>query len=195
MKSVNYLIIKAEVTHKEQEGSIILQTRFENQGKAKQFFPIVAVPERLKGQAEVGDMLCVHFNIVVFDRRNGVNKKGKYYIKDDMYIVPDDMAHFILREDGSIKFFEDDCLIDGILGNDEVVLDSGIVLPDVRESIQKKQDLMRGTVYAKSDAMHDVEIGDKVRLSDHSDYEIEFPDGTKRWFVNYNSMLYKYEDG
>ena len=133
-------------------------------------------------------------NVVVFDRRNGVNLKGRYFIKDSMYIVPDDMLHFVIKKDGEIIFFEDDCIIEkGKIGRDEVVTKSGIILPDVRDRIEKKHDLMEGVVYAKSAHMHDVEIGDMVRLADHSDYEIEFPDGEVRWFVQYKDVLYKYE--
>ena len=194
MRSAKYIIVEAKVTHKEKEGSIILQTRFENQNKALQFFPVVAVPDKYKGIIEVGDTACVHFNVVVFDSRNGVNLKGKYFVKDSMYIVPDDMLHFVIKKDGEIVFFEDNCIIEqGKIGRDEITTAAGIILPDVRAKIEKKHDLMEGVVYAKSAHMHDVEIGDKVRLADHSDYEIEFPDGEIRWFVQYKDVLYKYE--
>ncbi len=194
MKAVTHFIIKTKKTHKDKVGSIHLLERFENQGKAIQYHELLAVPERHKDIAEVGDVLVCHFNVVVFDRKNGVSKKGRYFIQDNMYWVQDDMAHFVIRKNGDINFLHEQCLVEGQIGKDEEVTEGGIILIDARSDAEKKHDTMKGTVIAKAETIEDVEVGDLIGLSDHSDYEIEMPDGTVKWLVDYHSMLFKYDD-
>ena len=194
MRGVRHFVVDATKTHHDREGSIELLARFQNQEKANQFHKIVAVPEKYKDVAEEGDTLCIHFNVVVFDRRNGVEKKSPNHLQDNLYWVPDNMAHFVMKEDGTINFLQEKCLVEGKIGREEEVRPSGIILPDVRPDNKKKADTMNGVLYAKCDSMWDVEVGDKVCLEPYSDYTLKFPDGTERWLVDYSSVLYKYDD-
>ena len=193
MRSSRYFIIEAPETHKEKEGDIILAVSFENQQKVRQFQKIVSVPDRYKGKVSNGDLLCIHFNVLRFEKKDGVKTPSPNHLKDDFYYVPDTMAHFAIRKDGSLFFIKDDCIVEGKIGRDEIVTDGGIILPDVRNVMEKKADEMDGYIYAKADGLDDIEVGDKVHMAGYSDYEIEFPDGKKRWLVPYRSLLFKYE--
>lgn len=193
MKSSRYFIIEAEQTHKDKEGSIYVLERFENQQKVRQFQKIVSVPERHKGLAEVGDLLCIHFNVLRYERKNGVKTLSPNHLIDDLYYVPDNMAHFILKADGTVSFLKNDCIVEGRIGKEEEITKSGIILPDNRHVMAKKADIMDGYIWSKSDKATDIEIGDKVCMEKYSDYEIEFPDGERRWLVPYESIMFKYE--
>lgn len=195
MRATREFIIEATQTHEDKsEGGILLLHRFENQSKVIQYHKIVAVPEKYKHMAEVGDTLICHFNVIVYDRKDGVVKKSPYIIEGDLFRVPNNMIHFVIKKSGQIMFFEDDCLIEGKFTKDDIVRDSGIIMPDLRKDNEKKNGLMEGTVFAKCEAMHDVEVGAHVGLSKYSDYSIKLPDGSTKWFVNEASVLFEYED-
>ena len=194
MKGVKNFVVEATSTHIEKSGSIHLLKRFENQGKANQFHKVVAVPKKYADIVEVGDTLCVHFNILVFDRKHGNETPSPNYLKDNLYWIPEGLAHFVMKPDGEIKFLQDKCLVDGTIGKEEITTDGGIILPDVRPDNVKKREMMTGTIVAKSEAMWDVEIGDRVGLAKFSDYTLVFPDGTEKWLVDYSSVLFKYDE-
>lgn len=194
MRSLRDFIVKAESTHDEKEGSIYILERFENQGKVKQFHEVVAVPPSHRGIVNVGDTLCIHFNALTYDRKNGVVTDSQYHIKDNLFRVQTAMAHFVLKDDGQVVFLHDQCLCKGSITKKDVTLDSGIIIPDVREETKKKDSLIDATLLAKNPNMEDVEVGDRVCLAQYSDYEIKFPDGTKKWLVNYKDVLFKYDD-
>jgi hypothetical protein len=191
MKSPNFFIIEAKETHKTQEGSIMIDINFENQTKVKQFHPIIAVPNRFKDIVDVGDMLCIHFNSLRFEKDQNNITKTKNHIKDDYYAIPPSEAHFVIKKDGSYVFFQKECIIEGKLGEEDRITDAGLHLVDTRNEFDKKKDLLKGVVWKTNSDIPDIEEGDRVVLSPHSDYQIEFPDGVVRWLVRYSYMLYK----
>jgi co-chaperonin GroES (HSP10) len=193
MRSTRYIIIEAEETHKKKDGSIEILERFENQEKVNQFQKVVSVPKRFEGKFEEGDTICIHFNVLRYERKNGVKTMSPNYIRDNFYYIPDHQAHFVIKKDGSLFFFKQDCLIEGRIGREEVITSFGIILPDLRKENEKKADIMDGIIYAKGDDMDDVEVGDKVCMNKYSDYSIVFPDGKTRWLVGYNSLLFAYD--
>jgi co-chaperonin GroES (HSP10) len=191
MKAARYFVVKATQTHKEREGSIHILSRFENQDKVKQFHKVVAVPKKYQDVVDVGDTLCLHFNIIVYSKKDGVIKQGQYHFQDNLFWIPSDMAHFAIKPDGRYVFFHDDCIVTPKGNSTETVRASGIIMPDLRTETQKKDTNLYGEIFQKSEDMADVEIGDSVCMSKYSDYAIEFPDGETRWFVNRDSVLYK----
>lgn len=195
MRSVKHFVIEAKETHKTKEGSLHVDIHFENQGKVRQFQPIVSAPKKYEHLVDEGDLLCIHFNVLRFERDHLGKRMSRNFIQGDFYSVPPTEAHFILKKDGSIVFItQRDCIIEGVLGKEEEVTKAGIILPDLRNDYDKKKDLMNGTVYAKPDSITDLEVGDRVCMDKHSDYQIEFPDGKVRWLSPYRNMLFKYED-
>lgn len=193
MRSARHFIIEAKSTHKEKIGSIIIENRFENQHKVNQFQPIVAVPKRYKDKIKVGELLCVHFNTLRFEKNNAGKKLSRNHIKDDYYSIPESEAHFVVRKDGSIYFLRDECIVEGKLGREEITTKAGIFLPDTRNEYDKKKELLYGDVWAVSDKVDEFKVGDKLCMEAHSDYQIEFPDGKVRWLVKYNYIIFKYE--
>lgn len=193
MRSPHHFIIEAKETHKEKEGLIHIEHRFENQQKVKQFQPIVSVPKRFEDKVDVGDTLCVHFNTLRYEKDNSGKRLSKNHIDGDYYMVPTSQAHFIIKKDGEILFLQNEIIIEGKLGREEEITQSGIILPDLRNDYDKKKDLMNGTVYAKNSSITDLEVGDRVCMEPHSDYQIEFPDGKVRWLVRYSYLLFKYD--
>jgi co-chaperonin GroES (HSP10) len=194
MKAIRYFLIDAKTTHKEKDGSIIMLRRFENQDKALQYHKIVAVPKKYQDKIDVGDTLVCHFNIVVFQRKDGVETKSNYCVQGDLFRVPIDMCHFVIKKDGSYVFFNDDCLIAPEGNSTETIRKSGIIMPDLRTETAKKDTMLKGRVYAKSEEMTDVDVGELVGMSKYSDYAIELPDGEIKWFVNYSSVLFSYDN-
>ena len=191
MRAVRLFIIECRQTHEEKIGSIFIEKRFSNQEKAIQYYPIMAVPEKWQEIAEVGDTLVVHFNLVTFLKNGKEVQLSPYNIVEDLYRVPEDMLHFVIKKNGEIKFFKDDCLVDGSITRDDVILTSGIILPDLRKETKKKDSMLEGVITAKSDKLDYVEVGDRVSMSPYSDYTIKMPDGKEKWFVSANSLLLK----
>lgn len=190
MKAVRYFLIKADKTHKDKEGSIEVLHRFENQSKAISYHKILAVPKKYQHMVEEGDMMIHHFNVMTYARKDGVVTPSPYKVDGDLYRVPINMVHFVIRKNGEYVFFSDDCLVTPKGNSTETVRASGIIMPDLRTDTEKKDTNLYGEIFAKCKEMTDVEVGDRVCMSKYSDYDIELPNGETKWFVNRDSVLY-----
>jgi len=192
MRAIRDFIIEADKTHEDKsEGGIILLHQFENQAKVIQHHKILAVPKKYQHIASTGDILVHHFNVITYDRKDRKVTKSKYWIKDNLFVCKPDMSHFVIKQNGDIKFLHNHCICEGSITKDDIIRDSGIIMPDLRNETIKKNSLLNATIWAKCDSMVDVEIGDEVVLNKYADYEITFPDGVKRWFVDEANVLYK----
>lgn len=193
IRAVNHFLIEAKDTHKKKEGSIILIERFENQNKANQVFPVhsVSMVSDFSQNVEEGDNLIIHFNIVVHDYdQNGSKKRSKYYIKDDIFYVPENMIHGVIRKDGEIRMNEEWNLILPIKKEEEEKTSSGIITKLNNDKQKMKKDIMYGYIVASNR----VPVGTKVVLDNHSDYEITVPNLGDHWLVKDNMILAIDED-
>jgi len=190
MKSVNNFIIKASKTHKEKDGEILLIEKFENQSKVIQYHKIESVPRQYKGVINKGDLLVVHFNILSYSlKENSTKVNSKFYLYDDFYYVPLDIAHAVIKASGDVITLGDWNIITPIKESTEKTLSSGIIIPDLRSETEIKDSLMKGYVEVSNN--EELSVGDKVLLNKYSDYEVEFPGGKKYWLVRNLNILAK----
>jgi len=193
MRAVKHFLIEAKDTHKEKtKGGLILVTNFENQDKANQVYKIHSVPNKFKDVANKGDLLLVHFNVVVFELNNGKRVPSNNHVMGDIYHVPYNMLHAVLDPvTYEVKhLFEEWNVIDPIIDNEDKKTETGIIFELKKTEFKLKQDFMYGRVI-KANA---VESGKKVMLTEYSDYSVEFPNGETYWLVMDSQILGEYED-
>ena len=187
MKAKKYLLIEAENPFEDKIGSIYLDPRFDTQEKSKQVFPIVDVPDKFKKHFEKGDRAIIHFNIVSFQIRDGKKVPSHYNFVDDVYFVPENMWHGIVKKDGSFVMLDGWILIDPIKKPLEEVLDSGIILVKT-DKMKIKHELMRGTIVKSCENSTAIADGEEVLLTNHSDYSVMI-DGKEYWLVKDHQIV------
>lgn len=187
MRAVKRLLIEAENPHVDKIGSIYLDPKFDNALKAKQVFPIVDAPRRYDGLWEKGDSALIHFNIVVFTLKDGKKISSHYNFYEDVYWVPNNMLHAIIKKDGEINMLDGWILIKPIKKSTEKVLDSGIILVTTDKN-KIKHSTMRGVVYKTNEKWSAVPVGAEVLLTDHSDYSVTI-NNEEFWLVKDGQIL------
>jgi len=193
MRAVTYFLIEAKDTHKEKtESGILLMANFDNQSKANQVYKIHSVPNKYKDVAKEGDLLVVHFNVVVFELYNEKRIPSKNYIQDDIFYVPDNMLHAVLDPvTFEIKhLFGEWAVVKPIIENEDKATESGIVYELKKTEEDLKKDFMRGEI-VKSGI---IPTGIKVMMDNYSDYNVEFPNKENFWFVLNSQIIASYED-
>ena len=189
MRAFNELLIECKDTHVTEKGSIQLITRLDNSALAKQVFPVHSIPKKYEDRVKPGDQLIVHFNVVVKDYTNEVETPSNYHIKDDIYRVPENMIHGVMREDGSITMW-DNCHLVIPIKRPEKKTDSGIIYELNNNTSKMKKQIMYGYIKVSET----IDVGSKIILSNYSDYEISIPGHDMLWLVQDSSIIAIDED-
>ena len=148
---------------------------------------IVAVPEKYKTNAKVGDTIYFHHHVVIAGDGRGQN------LENDIYVVrfDPDNSHatqayaFKSKDTGKIELLSDWIFLTPEEQEDEQVTDTGIVL-----SVEKPKYNQYGYVLYDSPKVKQLGLncGDKVMIMKNADYEMTIND--KRVYRVHMDQIY-----
>ena len=195
MRAVKKMLVEVKNPFVEEtKGGIILLEKMETTQKAVQYGTVVGVPKQFKDKVDVGDILVFHFNIVVFSiGKQGEKIPSGYYLKDDIYSVPDDMVHLVIKPDGRMIMLGEWNLITPIEKEEEVT-ESGIIVALNNNKAENRKEEMKGVIECPNEYFGDsLKKGDIVVLGTFADYEVTLPDDRVMWMVYNRTILGKHD--
>ena len=182
MKSLHYVIVKADSTYVNQEDvdgiEYTVNVDIDNVKSINRTAEVVCAPDG--SNLSSGDTVVIHHNIMRENiHTSGKKTRGNYYIADNHWWCP--MSEVIMKKDKRNKWVPlENFLFVRPIKQEDIELSFGITLkPRSYKGMQEK----KGIIVIGNDKLTGACVGDTVYLTDHSEHE----------FIIDGELLYKCE--
>ena len=166
MKALHHVIIKSDHTYNNKVGSFSVNTSIDNVESINREATVVVAPKNT--DLNPGDVVIVHHNIMRENMRIDKTKtRGNFYIGNNHYWCP--VSEVLMKKDpnGSWDPLGNFLFVRPIKQENIELMGGLTLIPRSRKGMQE----LRAEVAIKNSKMLDIEVGDKVYMSNNSEHE------------------------